>query len=137
MKYLSDYITEAQSELFKELGVFFAFGREQFDKGVEKNKHLKPEGTKWTDMGAGMFLPSVNREKFLDRHNEIVQAGIKSDLTENGKDKVLQRELGNHEIGYSNQRWNDENFLSSIACYGFTEEEIIKGYKYHMKVSDY
>lgn len=137
MKYLSDYIQEEQTKLFDELGVFFAFSKEQFEEGVAKCGHLKPEGTKWADMGAGMFLPTVNVEEFNKRHIAVCQAGVEKDLAENGRSKVLQRELGNYEIGLSWEGHHDENFRAAISDYGFTEEEIVAGYKKHMQEVEY
>lgn len=137
MKYLSDYIQEEQTQLLKEFGVFFAFNDKQFEEGVAENGHLKPEGTKWASMGAGMYMPSVNVDKFILRHDELHKAGVERDLAENGREGVLQRELGNYEIGLSYDGHKDPNFRSGIDGYGFTEEEIEKAYKKHMREVEY
>ena len=137
MKYLSDYIEEEQSALIKELGVFFAFSNEQFEQGAKENEHLKPEGTKWSHFGAGMYMPSVNADEFVRRQAEIVKLGVAKDLEENGRSGVLQRELGNYEIGLSYEGINDINFRDGIASYGFTEEEIKAEYKKHMQEVEY
>lgn len=134
MKYLSDYTNEAQSKLFEELGVFFAFTDEQFDEGAEKYAHLKPEGTKWASLGAGMYMPKVNVDEFIKRHDSLVKEAIKLDLSENGREGVLQREMGNYEVGYSGM---DENFHDAIRDYGFSEEEILEQYKIHMENNEY
>lgn len=137
MKYLSDYIEGEQSALIKELGVFFAFSDEQLKEGIDKNKHLKPEGTKWSSMGAGMYMPSVNVDEFIARQDKLVKLGIAKDLKENGRSGVLQRELGNYEIGLSWEGPNDLNFRDGIKDYGFTEEEIMSEYKKHMATNEY
>lgn len=137
MKYLSDYTQEAQTKLFEELGVFFAFDDKQFEEGVEKNKHLKPEGTKWSSIGMGCYLPSVNLEKFNERMEANTAEAIKQDLAENGREGVLERELGNYEIGYAWDGVHDMNFRSGIDGYGFTEEEIATAYKKHMATHEY
>lgn len=137
MKYLQDYIQEEQTKLFDELGVFFAFNNEQFEEGVEKHKDKKPADTKWASCGAGMYMPSVNVSEFIKRHEAIAKAGYEQDLKENGRSKVLQRELGNYEIGLSWEGHRDENFRSAIRGYGFTEEEIQREYRKHMEENEY
>ena len=137
MKYLSDYIKEEQTKLLEELGVFFAFSNEQFEEGVKKYGHLKPEGTKWASFGAGMYMPKVNAETFIKRHKEIVDKGTNQDLEDNGRSGILQRELGNYEIGLSYDGINDPNFRDGIASYDFTEEEIKAAYKKHMQEVEY
>lgn len=132
MKYLSDYIKDEQSSLLKELGAFFAFSDEQFKEGVAENKHLKPEGTKWASVGAGMYMPSVNVDEFVGRHAETVKAGMKRDLTENGRSGVLSREIGNYEVTYTGDV-NDPNFRDALDGYGFTEEEIQHEFKLAME----
>lgn len=137
MKYLSDYVQDAQSALFEETGTFFAFGRDQFEEGVEKNKDKKPEGTKWASLGAGMYCPSVNVDKLVKGLEDIEKKGVEQDLAENGRDGVLQRELGNYEIGLAWEGMYDENFRDAIKPYGFTEEEIKTNYKKHMAETEY
>ena len=137
MKYLSDYIEAEQSALIKELGVFFAFSNAQFEEGVAENGHLKPEGTKWSSMGAGMYLPSVNVEEFMLRHKALHKSGIAKDLAENGREGVLERELGNYEIGLAWEGHRDRNFRDGIEGYGFTEQEIEAAYKKHMETHEY
>lgn len=128
MKYLQDYIQDKQTALFDELGVFFAFSKEQFEEGVEKHGDKKPEGTKWASMGMGMYLPSVNVDEFIKRHKKIAAEGIKQDLAENGRSGVLQRELANYEVDYTGDI-HDPNFRDGISGYDFTEEEILTEYK--------
>lgn len=137
MKYLSDYLDEENTKLFEELGVFFAFSNEQAEEGMAKYGHLKPEGTKWSHLGAGMYLPSVNVDTFIERHKALVTGGIKKDLEENGRSGVLQRELGNYEIGLAWDGHKDPNFRDAIKGYGFTEEEIEAEYHKHMQEVEY
>lgn len=137
MKYLQDYVEEEQTKLFNELGVFFAFNDEQFKEGAEKNKDKKPEDTKWASCGMGMFMPSVNVAEFLGRSEEIAKSGIEQDLKDNGREGVLERELGNYEIGLSYDGYNDPNFRDGIAGYDFTEEEIKAAFNKHMQEHEY
>lgn len=137
MKYLQDYIEEEQSKLLEDFGVFFAFNDEQFKEGAEQNKHLKPEGTKWASLGAGMYMPSVLVDAFNDAHKLCVEKGVQKDLAENGREAILERELGNYEIGLAWDGYNDPNFRSAIKDYGFTEEEIKQAYSNHMANAEY
>jgi len=137
MKYLSDYTEKAQTALFERLGVFFAFDDKQYEEGKAKYGHLKPEGTKWTSIGMGMYLPSVNVDEFSDSFKLITEAAIKQDLAENGRSGVLQRELGNYEIGLCGYGCHDLNFRDAIRDYGFTEEEIKAEYNKHMEEHEY
>ena len=137
MKYLSDYTKDAQTALFERLGVFFAFDDKQFEQGKALYGHLKPEGTKWAFIGMGMYMPSVNVDEFTDSFKLITEAAVKQDLAENGRSGVLQRELGNYEIGLAWDGHRDPDFRDAIADYGFTEEEIISEYKKHMEDNEY
>lgn len=131
MKYLSDYIQKGQTELFDELGVFFAFGQKQFDEGKEKHKD-KLQGQKFVDLGAGMFMPKANLEEFKVRHKALVKEAQDKDLAENGREGILQRECANYELCLSFSGARDENFRNAIEGYGFTEEEIQTAYKKYM-----
>lgn len=133
MKYLSDYTQEAQTKLFEEQGAFFAFNQEQFEEG--KAKH--PEVKDWVNVGMGMIAPSENVKAILDGIDNISKLGIEQDLADNGREGVLERELGNYEIGYSWEGIHDLNFRSGIEGYGFTEEEIATAYKKHMATHEY
>lgn len=137
MKYLQDYIEKEQTELFNELGVFFAFSKDQFDEGARKNRDKKPEGTKWANCGAGMFMPTVNVDEFIERHDALHKKAIEKDLAENGREGVLERELANYEIGYCYDGPNDRNFRDGIKGYGFTEDEISQAYKKHIENNEY
>lgn len=137
MKYLSDYVQDAQSALFEETGTFFAFNEKQFIEGEEKYGHLKPEYTKWASLGMGMYCPSVMVDKLTEGLKDINKRGIEQDLAENGRNGVLQRELMNYEIGLAWEGMYDQNFRDAIKDYGFTEEEIETNYKKHMAETDY
>lgn len=126
MKYLQDYTQEAQSELFRELGVFFAFNRDQFDNGVAENRSKKPEGTNWANLGAGMFMPSSNVSEFERRHSEVVKEGIKRDLSENGHEAVILRELYNYECFYSGEI---QPAVEALEGYGVSADEVLSVYR--------
>lgn len=131
MKYLQNYTEQAQTALFEELGVFFAFSNSQFDEGVAKYGHLKPEGTKWASMGMGMYLPKINAEEFMERHSTIVKDAMLLDVKENGKDGVINRELNNYECYYTGDPTEAINILKD---YGFTRQEVMEQFKAGMEL---
>jgi len=119
MKYLSHYTEKAQTALFRELGVFFAFGDDQFNEKAIKC-------IRYASVGAGMICPVVN-VKSLDEglKNIGISARIK-DVEENGIDAIIQRELGNYECQIVGSY---EDALPSLLTYGITEKEVKDGYK--------
>ena len=129
VKYLSDYINDKNSKLFKETGTFFAFSNEQF-------KEQMKEGRKYVDMGGGMITEKGNEEKLVKGLNKNYKEGIKQDLKENGKEKVILRELQNHEAFYTGEI---EEAVETLKDYpGITKEDIMKSYrKNYSKYSDY
>ena len=97
MKYLSEIMEHKQSKLFKEKKVFFAFSNEQFKEGVEK--HNLNKENKVVNMGQGMFCPSGNVKEVIEQMDLIYKEGIIEDMKQ-GKEKVIYRELCNHECFY-------------------------------------
>jgi len=114
MKYLKNYIEEAQTVLFDKMGVFFAFSHKQFDE-------QKKEGVVYKLLGAGLICPKENVKAFWLAHQNIVKAGIAADLAENGKEGVIFRELGNHECFYTG---DIEDCARALIDYGITVKEI-------------
>jgi len=123
MKFLSDYITNKQTALFEEYGIFFAFGDEQLEKGSKPN-------TQYVGLGGGMVMPkNENKEVYkevFEKLNNITKEGIKEDIKENGKKKIIWRELGNHEAGYTGSA---AQTIEALEGYGFSEEEIRKEFR--------
>lgn len=89
MKYLSEYMEDAQTKAFENAGAFFAFGQKQFD---EKKK----EGITYVNMGAGLICPKDKADELEASLENIYEAAIKQDVAENGI-KVISREYFNHE----------------------------------------
>ena len=94
MKYLSEYMHDKQSQLFKETNAFFAFSQQQFNEGIIK-------GNKYTSLGGGLFCPSQHVKKLTEGLEKIYRDSIKEDIKENGLDKIIIRELYNHECFYT------------------------------------
>lgn len=100
MKYLSDYIANAQTDLFERLDIFFAFSDKQFLEGLEKTGRPK---TDYASLGMGMLCPKENVEEAIHGLKQIVVRGIKQDIEENGLEAIIDRELANHEAWYTGE----------------------------------
>jgi len=116
MKFLTDYISDKQTEVFDKHGAFFAFGYKQL------NEQKKP-GVKYVSLGGGMIAPKENASQLIKDIKEVTNNGIKQDLAENGKEAIIGRELRNHEAFYT---WETEQTAEALACYGITAEEVRK-----------
>ena len=118
MKFLSDYITDKQTELFEEYGVFFAFSDEQLER------QSKPD-TEYVSFGGGMVMPKNENKnvykEFFAKFNNITKEGIAQDIKENGKQKIIWRELGNHEASYTGSA---KQTIDALEGYDFTVDEI-------------
>lgn len=105
MKYLSAYTEAPLSALFSELGVFFAFSKEQFNA-------KKVEGVEYNALSGGAIVPVGKVEEFLRRVDEIHEQGIKEDLAENTLEGVIERELINHEAYYTGSTEETQDALA-------------------------
>ena len=123
MLYLSEIMENRQTELFNKKQVFFAFGNDQFKEGMEK--HKIPKETKMVKMGAGMFCPSENAKDVINQMDNIYKESIKEDMKQ-GKDKVILRELSNHECFWTG---DITDCVEKLSDYPIKEDEIIKVYR--------
>jgi hypothetical protein len=128
MKYLSDYMEEKQTALFNKTGTIFAFSQKQFEE--KRNDNIK-----YVNLGQGMLSPEENYKEVMNSLDKIYKESIKQDIEENGKDKIILRELENHEAFYVG---SIEDTVHKLEDYPFTEDEIKKIYiKYWDKHSNY
>lgn len=119
MKNATSYTDKQFTELLNKTGSFFAFGQKQFE---EKKK----EGVKYTSVGAGLICPS-DKVKFLaEQMDKIFKEGKKKDLTENGKEKIIIRELYNYECFYTGDISDAWQVLKDYE--GITLEDVKKAY---------
>lgn len=114
MKYLSDYIREAQSEAFNKHGAFFAFGKDQFDEKAVA-------GVKYVQTESGMIVPKENVETLMAELSKIYEDGRAQDIAENGIDGIIRRELNNHECYYTG---DISDAVDSLEYYGITREQV-------------
>ena len=115
MKYLTDYVQDAQTVLFDKTKTFFAFSNDQFNEG-------KTEGIeKYTSCGAGMYCPSVNVKELIAGLDAIQESGIKQDIIDNGINGIIKRELANHEAYYT---YDIDDTVESLEQYKITREQV-------------
>lgn len=115
----NQYIQNAQSKLFEDVGAFFCFSDKQFHEG-------KQEGVEYVHVGAGLIVPKDAVDDFLVRHKEIVSGGIAKDLKKNGVKAIIQRELSNHECYYTG---DITDCVEALEDYGITEDQIWEVYR--------
>ena len=124
MKYLTDYMEEKQTKLFKKYRVFFAFSNEQFSEGLDKHDISKKD--KIVSLGSGMYCPKVNASEFVKAHLLVYEKCIRKDVRENGKKKIALRELANHECFYTG---TIHDCVDKLKAYPITEKLIMQVYR--------
>ena len=120
MKSLSNYTEEKQTELFLSTGAFFAFSNKQLAEKKQVN-------VKYVSVGLGLFVPKENAKSLIDGLESINDEGIKQDMAENGKDKIIRRELFNYECFYTG---DVSDCVEALSEYGITREEIEAQYRH-------
>ncbi len=121
-----NYISTKQAELFNELGVFFAFNKQQFDEGLEKAGGIEKTGH-YVTAGQGALCPEKNVKALIDG-----LAKIKADWQQE-REKVEQVRL--IYVGIDN--WNRPVWkapdlreyygsVNELFSYEATEEEVLK-----------
>ena len=107
-------VDKEQTALFKELGVFFAFSKLQFNEG-------KKEGVKYINMGSGMLCPKPNVERLINELHSIYVEGAKRDIAKNGREGVIRYELNNHEALYT---YDIDSTVDALEVYDISRSEI-------------
>ncbi len=130
MKYLSNYIEEAQTKVMREKGGFWAFSDKQFNESKDKN--LKAED--YTHLFGGLMCPKDNADDLIRELDRVVQEGIKQDIKENGIERIIKRELANHEAYYTGDIESTEDALKG---YNITRDEILKVYGEELPKKDF
>ena len=117
IKYLSDYMQDAQTKCFEENGAFFAFSSSQLNE-------KKVEDVVYVNVGSGLICPKENGKKLLKELEDIVTAGIAQDIKENGYENIIKRELNNYECYYVGEIDDAVDALSSYE--EITTDMIVK-----------
>jgi hypothetical protein len=88
---------QANSILFKECGLFFAFSNEQF----AENKTPLKEGEKYVSILGGGYVPKGNLDKLLNGLEANRKAYQKAVKANNLRLKQIAYEFANHECFYT------------------------------------
>ncbi|MDD2462432.1 MAG: hypothetical protein PHI97_00380 [Desulfobulbus sp.] len=105
--------------IHEKYGIFFAFSNKQYEENAK-------DGIKYINYGFGLFCPKSNIENFLADFGAAVEQFRKDDIAENGKKKVIWRELSNHECQIS---MDISNAVKALKGYGITKEEVEQEWK--------
>lgn len=119
MKYLTQFIDKPMTKLLDDCGAFYAFSKKQLDE-------QKQDGIKYINMGSGLLCPSKNVEKFIIKSDIIFKDGIKKDIKEHGKKRIIWRELQNYETQINCEL---DTVFDVLKDYNITELEIKKEFK--------
>lgn len=112
---------QAIEKLLKECGVFWAFSNAQF----EENKTPLKDGEKYVDIGAGGFMPSGNKDKYIDGMLAIGEAFEKAIADNKQREAYILYELNNHEAFYTCSIDSTLNALGDE----YTHDEVLNVYK--------
>ena len=118
MKYLSEYLEEGQTAAFKKAGAFFAFSDKQF-------KEQYTEGIKYVSLGRGMICPEDTATTMLAELDTVIKTGLAQDVSDNGIDAIIVRELANHEAYYTG---DIENTVDALESYNIPDGLIAEIY---------
>lgn len=111
---------EEISMLNQEMGLFWAFNKEQFNEG----KKLNPS-KKYTSIGMGGYLPSENFDKWFKRYGELNKLHNKEiKEAREAKEEAILYELSNYECFYTGDIQDVVELFKGI----YTREEIKKVY---------
>jgi hypothetical protein len=121
---MNAFIQKKQTELFNELGVFFAFSNKHFDE-------QKQDGVEYCSvLRTGDWVPKQNASEFARRLAAVHREGREKELAEKGIDKIIEEELVNHECFYTG---NITDAVEALAGYEVTHDQVLTIYK---KVAD-
>ena len=118
MKITKDLISQA----VEKNGGFFAFSEKQFLE--QYKKHLKP----YVNMGAGLYAPKTNYKQLIIDIENATNNVIQKDININGIDKIIWRELANHEEQYG----DGSDTIEALKSYGITAKQIKPIYNKYM-----
>ena len=120
------YIEEKHTELFNNLGCFWAFNNDQFKEGLEKAGGIEKTG-KYVAMGAGLYCPKKNIELLLNGMKQIKKDWKKD------REKVKQTRLIFVGIdGWNRPVWKAPDqkayfgSVNELFDYNDTEETVLK-----------
>jgi len=133
MIYLSEIMEDKQTALFKAEKVFFAFSSEQLTEG--KKKHNLADDVKLVNMGAGLICPKENADRVAEGLENIYRTSILEDIKLHTLDKIILRELENHECFYTG---DVTDCIEKLKDYpNISKEKIVKIYNKNFRKYDW
>ena len=130
MKYLSDFMEDKQNLLFESEKVFFAFSNKQMEEG--KTKIEIHDNKLLCSLGAGMYCPKLNANNVVNQLDKIYNDSIKEDIKTYGIERIIKRELSNHECYYTGDITDCIETLKNYP--NITDELILKVYKKNFEI---
>jgi len=118
----------ANTKLFNECGVFWAFSNEQFNE----NKTQLKEGEKYVSIGAGGYLPKGNVNALTKGMKENEKAYKTALKRNNLRLKEIAYEFGNHECFYTGD-WTVVADMFPDVERGVIYKLYLKEYKKHIE----
>jgi hypothetical protein len=117
----------AQTELFKQVRLFWAFSNQQLEEGKKQINYQ--EGEKLVHIGGGGYIPKSNVDTFLnglETINKAYKEGVKQNKL---RPKLIAYQLANHECYYTG------DIQPALMALGndFTEEEVRQVYRKEFK----
>lgn len=120
-----NFIQERQTELFNELGLFFAFNKQQFEEGYEAANVDKP--VKYVAFGGGAYCPKPNVQAVRDGLAKI-RADWKQERLK--VDQVRLVFVGidnwNRPVWKAPDKKEYYGSVNELFSYGVTEAEVLK-----------
>jgi len=123
------------SEVFKKHNVFFAFGNDQVNKGIEdlKQKGIIKDSKELTHVFGGAICPKVNVKEYIKDLSDVYENGRKKEVENVGAKTIIKYELANHEFTYT---YDLTDTLTALEPYNFSSElieetvkEVLRDYK--------
>jgi hypothetical protein len=103
----------------KKHGGFFAFSDKQHEEQAVK-------GVKYVHLIGGLVVPSSNAKELMKDIEKGAGNAIAEDLKNNGEDKIIWRELANHEAQLT---MNIDDTMLALSGYGIKREKVQEIYE--------
>lgn len=110
------------TEIFNDLGVFFAFSEEQMEKGLKK---INAKRKDCISISGGGFMPRKNAKEYIKRSSELM-GWLVREVKKLDSVKVIKYELANYECYYTGDL---TDAVEALKDYSFTVEQISRVYK--------
>ena len=111
----SNYVNLA----IKKHGGFFALSNSQYEE-------LAVGGVEYVHLVGGLVVPSANAKELIKDIEKGADDAIEEDLKNNGEDKIIWRELANHEAQLS---MSIDDTMLALSGYGIKREKVQKMYE--------